>query len=389
MGREKPGQHAVLLLPMLLVACGERGDEIREPPSDLEQALQGEATHQLETLGRTGVEDPIGVVFDAAIDGEDRVHVVDASGDRGHVVDTLGDRQGTWGRAGEGPGEFQFLYSVSTLGGDTLVAYDRGLGRVTFLDAADGEALETLSLGQSGGGRPTQVRPLSSDQVMAKHLPAGFVAEEGPERDRGFGYIDVLDRSGEVLHDSVIAFPPETAHTWGDGGGAGGFMANHFGSRPLLDVGAGGVIHRVSTDSVAVSTYNVDGDRTAFFHVEVDPVPVDEELVERWIAEEPPFERVEGLEEEFRAEAETAPVVTGFAADGDGRLWLGVRGEGIPHGRWIAVSQEGEPLATVDLPEGQAIMAARGDLLVTAPQFARLIVDVPIVQIHRLEGAAN
>jgi len=57
------------------------------------------------------------------------------------AIDASGETVREIGRAGEGPGEFSLLSSIGLLG-DTLVASDRNLWRVSFFDTA-GKLLET------------------------------------------------------------------------------------------------------------------------------------------------------------------------------------------------------------------------------------------------------
>ena len=50
------------------------------------------------------------------------------------VYDSMGRYVDTWGRSGEGPGEFRYVFDLMLLPGDSLLVLDRSLQRVTVLD---------------------------------------------------------------------------------------------------------------------------------------------------------------------------------------------------------------------------------------------------------------
>ena len=86
------------------------------------------------------LEDDASAVFSDVRDVEalpqGRIAVVNGSGNEILVFDASGERVATWGGTGDGPGEFRSLEWLAFLPPDTLAAGDRGLRRVTVLDAA-------------------------------------------------------------------------------------------------------------------------------------------------------------------------------------------------------------------------------------------------------------
>lgn len=63
--------------------------------------------------------------------------------------DSAGAYLSSFGRKGSGPGEFQSLSRVEVLRGDTIVAFDVTLRRLTFLDSA-GRLIKTVSVADLG-----------------------------------------------------------------------------------------------------------------------------------------------------------------------------------------------------------------------------------------------
>jgi hypothetical protein len=61
------------------------------------------------------------------------------------IYDEAGEHVRTIGRAGEGPGEFSSIGWLQLLGADTIVAYDRGLRRISVFDRA-GELVRDVAI---------------------------------------------------------------------------------------------------------------------------------------------------------------------------------------------------------------------------------------------------
>ena len=86
----------------------------------------------------------LGIVSDVMVAADGRVYVADRQGNVIHVVSTDGEVERSIGRAGRGPGEFQWPASV-TLKGDSLRVVDWQNRRLQLL-SLDGEPLRTEPL---------------------------------------------------------------------------------------------------------------------------------------------------------------------------------------------------------------------------------------------------
>lgn len=358
-------------------ACTDAEDPAA--PSPLEAAVEEEASHAAERVGASDPDLPLYLITTATFDGRSRIHVLDPAAGEAHVFDTLGTRVGGWGRQGDGPGEYRMPWRVQAVGGDTLVVYDRELRRVTLLGPDGDEVYDTFTLDGGGLGAPQDILPLSTEAFFGWHEPAAVFGS--PESDdEAEGFASYLTQPAESAGDTLVTFSPPANHVQRREDGLTN-VTDPFGPRPLLGAGPEGRLHRVSTDSAAVWTYNDDGEEVAHFHVDVEPESAEPEKVRQWLEAEPALEL---FEEEIRAGAERLPVLRGFHADRAARLWLGVRGEGVPEGRWIAVSPEGDPHLTVDLPPEEAVQDVRGDLMVTAPGFLSLPSEIPRIRVYRI-----
>jgi hypothetical protein len=116
--------------------------------------------------------DEFGRVGGITLDREGRLYVADELEDEIRVFGPDGGHVATWGRSGEGPGEFGALRNLAWVG-DTLLALDYMVGRVAELDR------EGAWLGQRPApgrvtGSPTLIRlyQLGPDEVVQWTLEA-------------------------------------------------------------------------------------------------------------------------------------------------------------------------------------------------------------------------
>ncbi len=100
-----------------------------------------------------------------------RIVIANAGTNEIRVFDASGVHQATWGRAGEGPGEFTALAGVASWPGDSIVAWDTRALTVAVFDSEGG-------LGRSfvleGDGRSNEPRmALSDGTVLGRAVNAG------------------------------------------------------------------------------------------------------------------------------------------------------------------------------------------------------------------------
>lgn len=96
-----------------------------------------------------GFCDAFGHVFSLAVDDDGRTYVADLSANAITVFDERGECIRTFGREGEGPGEFSMLAGIAWQPPGLLWAMDASLYRLTVFDSA-GRVQETHSLQPSG-----------------------------------------------------------------------------------------------------------------------------------------------------------------------------------------------------------------------------------------------
>ena len=143
---------------ILLAACGSDGDPVDTPTLGVtttidtvdgtvrvtnsgtppEWRLARVASIGPESLSGTGSPDEFGRIFDVALGPDDAVFVADGMNSEVRVFGIDGVHRRTFGRDGEGPGEFARLYSVAWLGDRLLASMPAPTERRSFTPPAIG-----------------------------------------------------------------------------------------------------------------------------------------------------------------------------------------------------------------------------------------------------------
>ena len=120
-----------------------------------------------KSLTETGSPDEFGGVRSVALGPGDALYIADLVNREVRVFGLDGAHRRTFGREGEGPGEFASLHSITWVG-DRLLALDYVTGRITEF-SAEGDALGQRRMRGRIGGSPLQFRffPVSPDEVYA------------------------------------------------------------------------------------------------------------------------------------------------------------------------------------------------------------------------------
>ncbi len=361
-------------LCVLLSACGGKGDAsaastVRDSAgvsiveSKAARWKEGEGwTVTMEPAVSIGVEEgpeelQLSGVSDVVRLSDGRVAVADGGSSQVRLFDGAGRHVGAVGRAGEGPGEFRHLAALRLLPGDSLLAYDGALRRITLV-APDGKVAAIVPLAVAGAGPLRFVDRFADGTLLVSRSRTGGAGGKMPEGAvlDSLVYLRLHPVSGRL--DSLAVFPAGDSFVQiGRSGGtvtSMNVMRFPF-SRTAQARVAAGRVHLAWPDRWMVRSLTPDG---ALARIASRPVPA--EPFEGAYADALRAQRREDTGAPAKVDPlegiplpKTLPAFGRMLAEPDGHLWLerfARPGDDTP--RWDVLDPRGRHLGTVTLPRG-------------------------------------
>lgn len=286
------------------------------------------------------------------------------------IYDADGDHLENLGRQGEGPGDFMLLMDLWRAPGDSLVAADNRLARLTVFDA-DGEVGRTIPLQQSEEPRQLFGRgTLDDGSLLVSAVIRGSEAPRVGLFDGGTREFDRYSAEGSPLNP-IGALPQ--GRNWGfDTGNPYGpaytsapfsiFSPPHASSGESVFLGDG--------TQAEVAQWSPDGELLRIIRWGEDPRPVTPELQDGYRSM-----RMEGADTpELRQRAQQVldgivfpdhlPVYETLRTDSEDHLWVkpyAPQWETSPY--WWVFDPAGQWLGEVSIPEGVNVLDIGRDYL--------------------------
>lgn len=330
-----------------------------------------------KTLTDMGSPDEFGGVSSVALGPDEEVYVADARNREVRVFGLDGSHRRTFGREGEGPGEFQGLQSLAWAG-DRLLTLDPAQARIGEWSAA-GEWLgqRGMRTGVTGNRRLVRLYPVGPDEVFRFALP---------RLERRFVGMNSRGETSDTL-----------AWMWRPSSGPPSYIVcTHeeglaeflvpFAPQFLQHPGPGGVLYSALTDAYRIFVTRNDGAEVLM--VIERTLPGESFSTAEWRAANAEFyewrETKRGVSCDPRepTRPDAKPFINDLYVAPDGKLWVEVvRTAG---NRWEVFDTEGKLLASVPAPNrGEDLVPAFGpDYLLTIRQDS---LDLDHVDVWRLE----
>lgn len=273
------------------------------------------------------------------------------------VFDASGIHVATWGRRGEGPGEFSSLVQVHRWRGDSLLALYSPANHLSVLDSEGNFARAFTLVRDDSFFLVEAVLPggaiLSSDWVSRGGLADGLSRTEETFR--------VRDAEGDML-SLLGSFPgTEWFSAWS---GTSGWSVEIPHAHSVSTFAWGDLVAIAPNDSYEIRVFGLDGTLRRIVRRDHDLVAstaahIDAEIEDR-VAQGPEEERAE-RRRELREDLqdiplpETFPAFAAAMADLMGHLWVReheLPGEGRMNPVWTVFDPEGRVLGFVETPAG-------------------------------------
>ncbi len=311
-----------------------------------------------------------------------RIVVANTGTNELRVYDKTGRHLVTMGRKGEGPGEFAGLGPVIVGAGDTLLAYDGNLKRVSLF-TPDGVFVRSFSLAFAQGF--PQLEGEFADGTFLTTRNFAFIPGEIDDVVRDSAPVYHFAADGTLL-DSVGRWLAQEWYVHGTRGEAWA-TSLPFGRRMMVAVARDG-FYVGSSGRYAIEWRDPAGQLRRILRVLDEPIPVsaaDWERVKQ--------ERMTGVEDRWRPRQErmlsempvpsTRPAYGSLVLDTDGNLWVAesVVSSDDPQG-WTVFASDGHMLGTITTPSGLNVRDIGRDYVLGV---ARDDLDVEHVRMYVLE----
>ncbi len=294
-------------------------------------------------------------VQDAHLFANGRIAIANAGTFEVRFYDPAGQLIASAGGEGEGPGEFQLLSRIDAVG-DSIFAYDRGLGRMSVVSGG-GEFTRSFGLPFLDDHPPARPLGVFDDRSILADSPYDF----GPESTIGFQRLRELmvriDPDDGTIVDRVGDFPGNEFYL-AEVNGQLGSQAVPFARQSVTAV-FGNAFFFGSADAFVVDRHASDGRLLASFRIVRPARPAGEAELDRFIAnlaENAPNEEVASrLEAHYRQMPlpDSMPAYSRLLVDAVGNLWVQeYSGVMFSASTWSVFDDDGRWLGTVDMPEG-------------------------------------
>jgi hypothetical protein len=271
----------------------------------------------------------------------------------------------TTGRAGEGPGEYEAIYSLSRYVADSILVADPALGRTSIVD-------ESGSFGRSVriDGRHETLGSLGDGSLVLLKWRTGASADYGAAGITWLsGRVMVMSPHGSAV-DTIGEFDL-SQNAVGPDGRPARYLFQPWHVRAITDSS----LFWARGDSFAIREYNREGNLLRIIRKTHTPTPVTESLKKEFVGsylrvlerDGFPEERRNQIADEFYA-AESNQAVPPFRSmllDRSGNLWVGNYSPDpyAPSRYWEVFGTEGSWLGTVETPPGVVLYEIGDDYL--------------------------
>ena len=323
--------------------------------------------------------DEFGGVSAAALGPDGTVFVADRVNDEIRVFGLDGAHVRTFGRDGEGPGEFGSIYSIAWIG-DRLLTLDPWLGRIGEF-SAEGEWLGQRTTAGSITGPPTFIRFFPVGPNEAFRFAFGS--------DRGWVGLDSRGDTGDTVPwaSAPEDLPGLTETIICEWDGGTGFYPHTAGAKFVQHPASGGVTYSAWGYFYRIAVTGADGDTLRVIERDLSPEPITDE---DWTAGSAEFDesrkRFQFSDADCNPRSYTRPERSSFIEEifvaPDGKLWVEViRNAG---NLWEFFDPEGRLLGSVPaVPHKErTVPVFQADHLVTIRQDD---LDLDHVDVWRLE----
>lgn len=292
----------------------------------------------------------IGRISGITSDRNGGVYIADEDQSTIHRFDSSGNYIRSFGRDGEGPGEFRSLVQIDT-DGNFLYGLDRNLNRITTFDPETGDPVETLTLGNTGQSLPETFHILPEDAFLITFEMFAV----GRSEEIHYKATGILHKSGSYKPADQIRLPARESVLVNSEGGNVGIIVPTYTRRSRVSVSGSGSVYTNWSEHFLIKQYGSDGSYTGAYYSNLEGEPLTRsQLRNRYSTSYMDALRGEML-------PSTWPAVRSFLVDNRDRLWVNLFGDGAGEREWIIFHKNGEVDGMLTLSEESTLHGVRDE----------------------------
>jgi hypothetical protein len=322
------------VLIAVFAGCGAAPSESGEN-TETEQQIQVDTLVPIDSIGVLMDDSSymFGSIADFTMFPEGKPAILDQLRGTVSVFDSAGVFLNSFGRLGEGPGEFQYPFAMTCLSSGLVVVAEL-MGEMTVFDG-NGDYVSSWVM-QGLGNLPLQLIPFNDSTFVAYVFSMKM-------SDSGFGINYSLNRYDAVTGETVT----EYFNWYGEPGSSTDFTPAYL---VAASDGEGMLyLSRVQSDRWMVEVYGADAqplDTISVFHQREREVVPDSAVVPGVLSVSYAFSDTDGNMEQLSVNMpEFHPFISALGADDEGNIWC--RRGGLPGDIWDVVSSEGNVVKEV------------------------------------------
>lgn len=299
----------------------------------------------------------MGDISSVAVDSNGDVYIADSDQLTIHRFTSDGSFIESFGRDGDGPGEFRSLLRIRYREGK-VYALDRSQNRITAFRPDSLDAFHSISLSVNPQSSGSHLRSMPEEFFVLpenKFLLA-FSLVAGDSERLYFQPVDILQPDRGYLNTDDIRIPVDQSVLFSNSGNMG-FINPIYGRRSTLYATSDGTIYSNWSEHMLFKLYDSGGNYTGALYDRINKKPLTRrQLRERYSDFYMDILRNEELPDRW-------PALRSFLVDDDKRLWIELFTEDFQVSEWIIVSKEEGLLGKFSLSSEDSIHLVQDDFI--------------------------
>lgn len=299
----------------------------------------------------------IGTISSVTSDSEGRVYIADRDQLTIHQFRADGSYLESFGRDGEGPGEFRSLIKLRYRNG-LLYALDRNLNRISAFSTESFEIESTIPLSGGSGSTRTNIRSMPEEFFVLpdNRFLLTFSLFAGDSDQLYFQPVDILHPNDGYEGAEQLKIPVQQSVMFQNSGSVG-VVIPVYGRNGTLYATQDGTIYTNWSENLLLKQYDSSGEYIRAWFNDIDKLPLTrQQLRERYSDRYMDILSNEEL-------PDTWPAIRSFLVDNKQRFWIEIFTEEMSESEWIIVSKDSELLGRMKLPADNTIHLVRKNLM--------------------------